>query len=101
MNHINVPAPTSEWTDTDWEKFRKWLKGMLTVGEMTVTFTKKDGTERVMRCSLKPEDLPAVELKEDKKERKQPTESLSVYDLDAKGWRCFVIKSIKRVNITL
>lgn len=101
MNDIMVNGPTADWTEKEWNQFRDWLKGMLRVGEMTVTFTKKDGTERVMRCSLKPEDLPPVELKEDKKERKQSTESLSVYDLDAKGWRCFVIKSIKRVNITL
>lgn len=101
MNNINVPAPTADWSETDWEKFRDWLKGMLQVGEATVTFTKKDGTERVMRCSLSPNDLPPIELKEGKKERKQPTDSLAVYDLDAKDWRSFIIKSIKSVNITL
>lgn len=101
MNNINVPAPTSEWDEKDWLTFHDWLKGMLKVGEMTVTFTKKDGSERVMRCSLNPDDLPPIELKEDKKERKQSMDSIAVYDLDAKGWRSFIIKSVKRVNITL
>ena len=101
MNEVLVPAPTEHWTDRDWNKFRDWLKGMLQVGEMTVTFTKKDGTERVMRCTLEADKLPKVELKEDKKDRKQSTDSLAVYDVEANGWRSFVIKSIKRVNITL
>lgn len=101
MNEINVNGPTADWTDSDWNKFRDWLKGMLQVGEMTVTFTKKDGTERVMRCTLKPEDLPKVELKEDKKERKKSEDSLAVFDLEANGWRSFVIKSVKRVNISI
>ena len=105
MNEMVINAenatPTSDWTETQWDKFQNWLKGMLQIGEVTVTFTKKDGTERVMRCTLKADQLPPVELKENKKERKQPTDSLAVYDLEAKGWRSFVIKSIKRVNITL
>ena len=55
---------TSEWTDKDWNKFTTWLKGMLHVSDMSVTFTKADGTERVMKCTLQPELLPKVEIKE-------------------------------------
>jgi len=101
VNNINVPAPTSEWTDKDWNKFRNWLTGMLKVGEVTVTFTKKDGTERVMRCTLNPDNLPKIEIKEEKKERKKSEDSLAVYDIEAKGWRSFVFRSVRRVNIEL
>jgi len=46
------------WTDKDWDKFTEWLKGMLHVGPVTVTFNKKDGSERVMKCTLDPKELP-------------------------------------------
>ena len=89
------------WSEKDWDKFTEWLRGMLHVGPVTVTFTKKDGTERVMKCTLDPKELPLQPITENKKERKQPENSIAVYDLEAKGWRSFVIKSIKRVNITI
>jgi hypothetical protein len=91
----------TEWTDKDWDKFTKWLHGMLLQGPAKVTFTKKDGTERVMECTLQPDVLPPVELKEDKPERKKSDTSMAVYDLEAKGWRSFVIKSVKKVNIEI
>ena len=38
--------------------FKKWLKGHLAFGPVTVTFTKKDGTERVMKCTTSTELVP-------------------------------------------
>jgi hypothetical protein len=92
---------TTEWTDKDWDKFTKWLKGMLTVSEGIVTFTKSDGTERVMKCTLVPDQLPKVEIKEDAKPRKEPTTSMRVFDLEKKEWRSFTIKKVKQVNFTI
>jgi hypothetical protein len=95
---------TSEWTDKDWDKLTEWLNGVLKVTEVTVTFTKKDGTERVMKCTLNPELLPEVEPKaitEDKKPRKESTTSMRVFDLEKKEWRSFTIKSIKNISATL
>lgn len=98
MNNLQIETT---WTDKDWNKFTDWLKGMLHVGPVTVTFTKKDGSERVMKCTLDPKELPEQVITENKKERKQSENSIAVYDLEAKGWRSFVIRSIKRVNITI
>lgn len=92
---------TTEWTDKDWDKFTKWLKGMLAVSEGIVTFTKSDGTERVMKCTLVPEQLPKVELKEDAKPRKESTTSMRVFDLEKNEWRSFAIKKVKQVNFTI
>jgi hypothetical protein len=92
---------TTEWTDKDWDKFTKWLKGMLAVSEGIVTFTKSDGTERVMKCTLVPEQLPKVELKEDAKPRKESTTSMRVFDLEKNEWRSFTIKKVKQVNFTI
>jgi hypothetical protein len=92
---------TTEWTDKDWDKFTEWLSGMLRVSEGTVTFTKSDGTERVMKCTLVPNQLPKVEIKEDAKPRKESATSMRVFDLEKKEWRSFTIKKVKQVNFTI
>ena len=96
--------PTKDWVEKDWDKFTTWLNGMLKVTDMTVTFTKKDGTERVMKCTLQPELLPVVEVKplaEGKQPRKESTTSIRVYDLELKDWRSFTTKSVTRVELTI
>ena len=95
---INI---STEWTDSDWDSFSNWLNGILHVNPVTVTFTKKDGTERVMRCTLQPELLPKVELKENAKPRKESTTSMRVFDLEKNEWRSFTIKKVTKVNFTI
>jgi hypothetical protein len=96
--------PTSEWTDKDWRKFRTWLIGMLKIGPVTVTFNKKDGSERVMDCTLQPELLPPLPIKEDEETAKPKKENLdvvSVYDIKAQGWRSFVLKNVTNIKIVI
>jgi hypothetical protein len=84
----------------------------------TVTFTKADGTERVMKCTLLQKVL------EDRLGIKLETESellatdvkpvdpvdlpplpqvnqniVSVFDIDANGWRSFRLDSIKSIDV--
>lgn len=99
--NVNVYEPDQDTLDNDITVFRGWLKGVLTVQPATITFTKKDGTERVMNCTLRADMLPAVEIKEDKAPRKQNDSVLSVYDLDAQGWRSFTLNAVKRVSFTM
>lgn len=84
-------------------KLHKWLKDILAVTEATVTFTKVDGTERVMKCTLEASKLPVVELKEDAKPRKQSdsTKALRVFDIEKGEWRSFTIKNIKKIELTI
>lgn len=92
------------WTDKDWDKITKWLSSILKSNTVTITFTKKDGTERVMNCTLNPELLPpplVTEGTEAKKERKVNDSIMSVYDTDANGWRSFTIKSLKHISLTI
>ena len=81
----------------------KWLKDILTVTEATVTFTKVDGTERVMRCTLEADKLPPVVIKEDSKPRKvsDSTKALRVFDVEKNEWRSFTIKNIKKIELTI
>ena len=73
---------------------------MLRDRELKITFTKKDGTERVMRCTLDPNKLPVQESTETNANRKVSTETMAVFDLDVQGWRSFTKKSVKCVDFT-
>lgn len=91
---------TNDFSESDWDNFKIWLKIMLSTNIVTVTFNKKDGTERVMRCTLKPDMIQITETKK-KKTRKTSLDTLAVFDLEQDGWRSFTIKSVKNIQITL
>jgi len=100
MNEANFKF-NEKMSDEQWTEFRTWLISHMKFGPITVTFTKKDGTERVMSCTLKPELLPEQVLKEGSTPRKENLDSLRVFDLEKKEWRSFIIKSIKQVQFDL
>lgn len=62
-----------------------------------VTFTKSDGTERVMVCSLLEQYLPALMTGSELTTKDNP-DVLAVMDLEARGWRSFRINSIINVE---
>ena len=62
-----------------------------------VTFTKVNGDERVMRCTLHNSVLPEQPISGIKKKENQ--ETLSVWDLDNDGWRSFRLDSIKEMKV--
>ena len=64
---------------------------------MKVVFTKANGEERIMNCTLHDSVLPEQPIREIKK--KENLEVLSVWDIDANGWRSFRIDSIKEVKV--
>lgn len=66
-------------------------------GQAEVKFTKKNGEERTMWCTLNEEFLPKVEEKSDKEPRKRPEGLISVYDLDKKAWRSFYVDSVQYI----
>lgn len=77
------------------------LKQQLQNGVATVVFEKKDGTTRSMRCTLLAEYLPVrseAQLLTEEAPRKENDDILSVWDLEADGWRSFRIDSIKTVT---
>jgi hypothetical protein len=82
----------------DAKKGRKWLKNVLETDVVEVTFTKKDGSERILKCTLKENVLPEVQNKETKEKSK---EALAVWDVESEGWRSFRWDSIKSVKFTI
>ena len=97
---MNEAEFNEEWTDEGAEIFFDRLKTIMREQEIKITFTKKDGTERVMRCTLDPAKLPVQESTETNANRKVSTETMAVFDLDVQGWRSFTKKSVKCVDFT-
>lgn len=76
------------------KELRKYLSSLLKEGTVKVTFTKSDGTEREMSCTLK-EDVIQYTEKKTEKVKKENKDILAVWDLDKKAWRSFRLDSVK------
>lgn len=62
-----------------------------------MTFTKADGTEREMRCTLR-EDLIQSTEKKTERTKKENADVMSVWDLEKSGWRSFRLDSVKSIK---
>lgn len=77
--------------------YKDWLGDKLKLMDAKVTFVKKDGTERVMKCTLR-EDVIVPHEKKTERVKAQNSDTLAVWDLDKKEWRSFRYDSIKEVQ---
>jgi hypothetical protein len=104
-----------EADDAGKEQIREWVKGLLVNSEITVTFTKADGTDREMLCTLDRSRIPVQPLvptkstapvdgivRESRKPRKEPDpHSVRVYDLEKQEWRSFRFDRLQKVSASL
>ena len=81
------------------------LKGIPTLDELNnqlrgsvlvVTFNKLDGDERIMTCTKKFELIP--ESSRPKTDKEPPKGNVTVWDLNAKGWRSFKYDRVTKVE---
>lgn len=77
---------------------RAELSQALRSGTAEVTFTKKDGTKRVMKCTLQEEIAVPYEKKTDRT-REGKDYILPVWDLEAGAWRSINMDTIEEVKI--
>ena len=97
MEEVKQPLGTNP-------EFQEWLRGLLhdeLTTDLCVTFTKKDGTEREMHCTLAESKIPV-----DKRPKEATTASaggsaLRVFDTVTNEWRSFRWDSIKTVNFSI
>jgi hypothetical protein len=94
---------------------RDWVKSLLGKQEITVKFTKADGTDRDMLCTLDHSRIPVSVAKpvsttapvdgivrESKRPRKEPDpHSIRVFDVEKQEWRSFRFDRLKKVTATL
>ena len=77
------------------KKSRKWLTNLLKEYVIEVTFTKKDGTERVMNCTLHEDYLPETTGSG----KAANPYLLSVFDTEVEDWRSFRWDSVKSIKV--
>ena len=73
------------------------LRAALQQHVASVKFTKVDGSERDMKCTLLSEHLPAEEAA--KGVRPDNPNVLAVWDLEKNEWRSFRVDSVQNVNL--
>ena len=88
------------WSEDEKEVFRKWLISHLKFGPVTIYFTKKDGTERKMDCTLKEENIVQYEKKTERVKTLNE-ETCPVFDLEKNEWRSFRYDAITKVEFTI
>ena len=97
--------------------FRDWIRNLLSVTEITVTFVKADGTLRDMRCTLDIDRIPPQPPRAEKPAKEAPVDGIvreskevtkpeeshtqKVFDLDAGAWRSFRYDRLKKVTATI
>lgn len=74
------------------------LKGILRTNRCLISFTKKDGEQREMECTLDPALVPVFE-KKTTRVKKENTEVLAVWDLNKKEFRSFRINLLNSYKI--
>ena len=98
-----------EGTEAEKAIIRTWVKGLLQTGNITVTFTKADGTDREMLCTLDSNMIPQKTVSgpvdgivKESRTRKAPDEhSLRVFDIDKQEWRSFRFDRLKKITAEL
>ena len=76
------------------------LIDMLRNNVVTVTFTKVNGEERVMKCTLLPEYVPNATTNNGQVLlQESESKAVSVWDVQANGWRSFRVDSVKSISM--
>ena len=99
-----------DWTNfvNDWNneellkspEFKDWLIGLLSdKNPTTITFLKKDGATRKMRCTRNMDNIPSEH--HPKVGMIESTGCMRVFDLDKNEWRSFIIENVKRIEYSL
>ena len=77
------------------------LRQILTDNDLVeVTFTKTNGNERLMKCTLHPSVCPP-RVAEPKVKYTANPEVCPVWDIEAQGWRSFRFDSVKTIEFPL
>jgi hypothetical protein len=76
--------------EKEFEEFKTWTLGVLrdeTSKDVCVTFTKKDGTNRDMLCTLVESRIPTDKQPKTETTSKDSGSALRVFDTEKQEWR--------------
>jgi hypothetical protein len=82
------------------EASKDWLRSILREQDVTVTFTKLDGSEREMVCTLSESQIPVQNHPKTAAKAKND-QVLAVFDVKNQGWRSFRWDSITKIELSL
>ena len=87
----------NNWNEMELDELRNWLIGVLKEEVVTIKFTKKNGTDRVLKATLH-ERLVA---NTNGIGRKENAGVISVTDVEIDEWRSIRLDSIKEISFGL
>lgn len=92
--------------EKEFETFKDWTYGLLkdkNVKDLCVVFTKKDGTEREMHCTLVEARIPNDKLPKTSEESTSQTSgsAVRVFDTEKQEWRSFRWDTVTKVSFDL
>jgi hypothetical protein len=79
---------------------KDFLRGLLKTNTVELVFTKKDGSMREMKCTLREDKIPDSAKPKGSNKRPNPN-SIAVFDLDEQAWRSFRFDSITTLAFNL
>ena len=79
------------------------LKEFLHTEVIEVAFTKKNGDDRVMKCTLMAKEIPTEMAPKNigNPPDEENRDYMNVFDVEAQGWRSFILSSVKYVKTNL
>jgi len=77
---------------------RQDIKELLRDSVAEISFTKKDGTERIMNCTLQSNLIPEEHTPKGTSTAKENLDIINVFDLDKIGWRSFLVDNVQYVK---
>jgi len=85
-----LPEEFTTWTV---DEQNKYLRHSL-AEDLVITFTKVDGSTRVMPCTLRTDAMPQQAVNEHHQTRIHKPESIRVWCLDKAEWRSFRVSNV-------
>lgn len=92
MNLLTTSEPSPIY------KTKSDLRELLQTNYAEILFTKKDGTKRLMKCTLREGDVIHYEKKTERTV-KTNEQTIAVWDLEAAGWRTINLDTIESVKV--
>lgn len=77
----------------------RYLLNLLSNNTVEITFTKVDGSVRVMPCTLRSDVLPQPAIAEHHKTSIYNPEVVRVYCIDKSAWRSFRVMNVTELKI--
>ena len=79
---------------------KEWLRVLLREREVSISFTKKDGTERKMICTLAENKIPSEKMPKNSGKSKSD-DALAVFDIEKNDWRSFRWDSVTKIEFKI